>query len=53
MPTIRVGTSGDKPLSIAIQRLPRRGFTSRDGCGWSTGPLLPGTTINQGIGVGS
>ena len=32
---------------------PGGGSTSRDGCGWSSGPLLPGTTINQGIGVGS
>jgi hypothetical protein len=23
---------------------------NRDGCGWTTGPLLPGTTINEEIG---
>jgi hypothetical protein len=26
------------------------GKPNRDGCGVSTGPLLPGTTINEGIG---
>jgi hypothetical protein len=26
------------------------GGYGRDGCGWSSGPLLPGTTIQQGIG---
>jgi len=37
----------------SLNACPGGGSTSRDGCGWSTGPLLPGTTINQGIGVGS
>jgi hypothetical protein len=29
---------------------PGGGSGSRDGCGWQSGPLLPGTTIQQGIG---
>jgi hypothetical protein len=29
---------------------PGGGSGSRDGCGWQSGPLLPGTTISQGIG---
>jgi hypothetical protein len=29
---------------------PGGGSASRDGCGWQSGPLLPGTTIQQGIG---
>jgi len=37
----------------SLNACPGGGSTSRDGCGWSSGPLLPGTTINQGIGVGS
>jgi hypothetical protein len=29
------------------------GGSGREGCGWQSGPLFPGTTINQGIGVGN
>jgi hypothetical protein len=29
---------------------PGGGSGSRDGCGWQSGPLLPGTTIQEGIG---
>jgi hypothetical protein len=32
---------------------PGGGSASREGCGWQSGPLLPGTTIQEGIGVGN